>query len=532
MQGRTLTELLSARVEADGDRVAIIDGDAALTFADLQRSADRLAAGLASRGIGRGDRVAIWLPNNSWWLVGFLAIARLGAVCVCVNTRFRAVDLTDILSRSGCRALIYAPRFGSMEFDSILADVDETVLASMTALISCVAARTRSFARCNCATVDDLMQSDAALPVDPAPEDGVVMFTTSGTTSKPKFVLHDHRSQAAHALDVAVGFQYDRPGATVLQALPLCGTFGLAQALGALAAGAPTIILPVFDALQARDLIATNKVTGFNGTDEMFKRIVDGSGPVDLASINWCGFASFAEPRPVEFARECEGRGLKLLGLYGMSEVQALFARQPENLPVEERALAGGALTSKAAAVRIGDPETGADVPDGVSGELYLRGPSLFSKYFGDVAATEGAIGKDGFVRTGDLAHKTSDGRFIFETRMGDSLRLGGYLVNPSEIDAWLEQDGSVASAQTVAAMVDGRLRPISFVISTPGGRPDEQALIAKCRDALARFKVPARVITLENFPSTDGPNGRKIQRGRLRDMATELMLENRAGSG
>jgi len=521
---QTLSRLIADGAKRHGDRPALVEGGEALSFVALFRLSEGLAAGLAGEGIGRGDRVAIWLPNSSWWLVGLFAAARLGAVCVCVNTRFRAADLADILSRSGAKALIYAPHFAGMDFQAVLSAVDPSVLARLGLAIACGEGGGPEAANPRTVRIEDLARTAGRAAASPAAEDGIVLFTTSGTTSRPKFVLHDQRSLAIHASDVAAGFQYDRPGSVLLQALPLCGTFGLAQALAALAAGAPSVLLPVFDADAARALIGEHSVTGFNGADEMFKRILDGVGSGALASLDWCGFACFAEPRPVDFARAAERAGLKLVGLYGMSEVQALFARQPEHLPVEQRALAGGLTTSAAASFRIGDPETGGDLADCVSGELYVRGPSLFHEYFGDADATAHAIGADGFVRTGDLAHRTEDGRFVFETRMGDSLRLGGYLVNPAEIDAWLEQDPAIAASQTVAAEMEGRLRPVSFVIAAPGKTPDEQSLITRCRDALARFKVPARVVTLVEFPTTDGPNGRKIQRGRLRDMARDLV--------
>jgi fatty-acyl-CoA synthase len=517
----TLPDLIALQARLNGDAIAVIDGDRALTFGDLETSATGIAAGLAAKGISRGDAVAIWLPNSHWWLTALLAVARLGAVCVCVNTRFRAAELTDILMRSSAKALIYAPHFGAIDFAAIFDGVDDDVLARLSLQVTC--GSTGAGARPG-VPIEELSGSSQTLPPAPKSDDPVIMFTTSGTTSLPKFVLHDHASLALHADNVASGFAYRRPGTMLLQALPLCGTFGLAQALAALAAGAPSVVLPTFDADMARDLIAHHRVTGFNGTDEMFKRLLDGAAPGGLASIGWCGFACFAEARPAEFVSDCEARGLKLTGLYGMSEVQALYARQPEDLPAIERAQAGGALTSPDAMARVCDPHTGEDLAPGQSGELQLRGPSLFREYFNNPEASQAAITADGFVRTGDLAHMTEDGRFVFETRMGDSLRLGGFLVSPSEIDAWLEHDVSVAASQTVAVEIDGRMRPVSFIIPATGTTPDEQGLIAGCRNALARFKVPARIMTLDEFPTTDGPNGRKIQRGKLRDMARDYI--------
>ncbi|MBZ0217282.1 MAG: AMP-binding protein, partial [Fimbriimonadaceae bacterium] len=257
------------------------------------------------------------------------------------------------------------------------------------------------------------------------------------------------------------------------------------------------------------------------------------AGKNALASLEWCGFAAFGEADPVEFVRRCEQRGLeqrglelgglKLVGLYGMSETQALYARQPLDAPVERRALAGGNLTSIDAHAEIRDPQTGALLPPGQSGELYLSGPGLFREYLGNREASASTIGADGFVRTGDLGSGTATGGFVFETRMGDSLRLGGFLVNPAEIDAPICDLPQIAACQTVGVVTARGLRAVSFVILKTGDL-DEASIIAHCRAGLAGFKVPARIFALDKFPVSVGPNGEKIQRGRLRDLAAAAL--------
>ena len=145
-------------------------------------------------------------------------------------------------------------------------------------------------------------------------------------------------------------------------------------------------------------------------------------------------------------------------------------------------------------------------------------------EYMDDPEATSRGIGADGFVRSGDLGHLLPDGRFIFETRMGDGIRLGGFLVNPAEIDAWLERHPAVVACQTVGVTIGRQTRPVSFVIATDGKVIDESALTDHCREGLAKFKVPERIFALEKFPTTDGPNGEKIQRGQLRILAEERL--------
>jgi fatty-acyl-CoA synthase len=142
------------------------------------------------------------------------------------------------------------------------------------------------------------------------------------------------------------------------------------------------------------------------------------------------------------------------------------------------------------------------------------------SGYDGDEAATAAAFTADGWFRTGDLGHLDPWGGFAFETRMGDVLRLGGFLVSPLEIEAELQADPAVDGAQVVAVADSAGTRAVGFVTLRPGGIFDEAALIGRCRAALAGFKVPSRIFRLDAFPTTTGPNGTKVQRHVLRETA------------
>ena len=522
----TLPELL----DGSADSIALIADDAGISFADLAQKSAKLAAGLAETGVRRGDRIAVWLPNGSDWLASLFAAARLGAVCVAVNTRFRAAEVEDIVGRAGCSTLIYEPGFKGIDFEGILSAVDPRALSSLRRLVACGGSSTPGLPSVPTVPMADLAAAPPVSLPDARAQDGVIVFTTSGTTSRPKFVLQTQGSLAVHACEVARAFGYDAGDTVLLQALPLCGTFGLAQALAGIAARRPSVLMPAFDAAAAAQLIRIHSVTTFNGSDEMLARIAECAGPSDLASVKWCGFAAFSNARVVDFVEHCAARGLRLAGLYGMSEVQALYARQPVDAEPEKRALAGGIPVSPSARVEVRDPDTGAALPVGVSGELYLKGPSRFLEYSGNADATSATITPDGFVRSGDLGYLTDDGGFVFETRMGDGIRLGGFLVNPAEIDAWIERRRGVKACQTVGVDMNGRMQPVSFVIPAGMDDVDEAALLEHCRQGLAGYKVPSRLFVLDRFPTTDGPNGEKIQRGALRAMA-EARLQESAGS-
>jgi len=531
-QSESLGRFLSRRAETLADAPAVIWGKERISFAALDRESRCLARGLADLGIGRGDRVALWLPNTPAWLALHFACTRLGAIVVAVNTRFRSAELADIIARSGARVLVLWPGFRQIDFIGLLEAVDRDALDRLERIVvygeNADAAAPFPSTTVGGKTIGDkTVVPYAALRDRPPCQDdfgagpvGVNIFTTSGTTKAPKFVLHDHFSVVRHAGNVAHGFGYAAPDSVVLQSLPLCGVFGFSQAMACLAAGRPMVLQANFEAEAAARLIVEHRVTGFNGSDEMFARLLAASpASVPFPSLRFCGYAAF-NPTMEGIVAETAARGLRLAGLYGASEVQALFALQDPAAPVAIRAKPGGRPIAADYRVRVRDPESGAELPIGESGELEFAAPSTMAGYFGDAEATAKTVTEDGFVRSGDLGHCLADGSFVFETRMGDVLRLGGYLVAPSEIEAHLRGHAAIDGCQVVGATDASGLKPVAFVTLRQGAAFDEAALRQLCSDGLARFKVPVRIFALDTFPTTTSANGTKVQRAKLREMA------------
>jgi fatty-acyl-CoA synthase len=539
MTSSTLTGFLDDLASRAGAATALHYGDDAIGFAALAERSRRVARGLADLGIGAGDRVALWLPNAPAWLELFFACARLKAIVVAVNTRFRAHEVEDIVGRSGAKALVMWPGFKGIDFPAILAEVDRDALTALQTVIvyaegddwknEPVAGRP--------AVAYHTLAGAEPHPHDHAEADaGCIVFTTSGTTSKPKFVLHPQRSHVDHARAVAPALGMDAGDAVNLLSLPLAGTFGMASAMGGLAGARPAVLMPTFEAGEAARLVRAHGVTHMNGSDEMYLRMLDTvPGEKPFPSLRCCGFAAFATD-PAEVVRICDARGLTLIGAFGMSEVQALFAMRDPGAPADERMHGGGMPVSKETQVRVRDPETGVLLGPGEQGELEIKGPSMMLEYLGNPEATAKTLTQDGYVRTGDLGTMDGPRAFTYLSRMGDTLRLGGYLVAPEEISNYLEAHPGVAGAQVVglegaaaggvAAGGARGTRAVAFVIPAKGTEFSEAALQAHCAAGLARFKVPARVFAVEAFPVTESANGVKVQRGKLRDMAASMIGE------
>ncbi|KJC48871.1 AMP-binding protein [Bradyrhizobium sp. LTSP857] len=512
----SLQSLIVSETTADP---AFVFGGTPVSRAEFSLKIEQTAAWLAAQGIGKDDVVAVWLVNRVEWIVLLFAAARLGAVVAAVNTRYRSAEVAHLLKLSGAKLLVVEAAFRTIDFAPILADIAKAEVPALQKLA--VVGAGAIPAHWPCIRFDAF---DERYPQAPAQDDvdqPVLLYTTSGTTKGPKLVAQSQRTLATHATSVAKALKLDPQRHSLLAMLPFCGTFGMTSLLGFIAAGATIHALDAFEAAPALKILSERKITHAFGSDEMFRRILaltDASRPFPHVEV--CGFAAF-QPSWRELAAEAAAHGMPLYGLYGSSEVQALFSISRASDAFADRIEGGGWPMSPDARVRVRDTETGDLAADGVSGEIEISAPSCFLGYFNNPEATRDAITADGFFRTGDIGRLRGDGSFVYETRAGDAMRLGGFLVAPGEIEDELKSCAGVADAQVVAVDLKGHARCVAFVIQADQP-PLQEALVAHLRERLAGYKIPARIYIVDAFPVTDSANGVKIQRARLRALAME----------
>lgn len=457
----------------------IIDDHGTIDGRELVERGQELAEYWAGLGLRPGDRIGLWLANGRRYLDAVVACAAGGFVAVSVNTRWSENEARTLLNRSGARWLRTA--------------------------------------------TDDGAWSPGFSPTPLALPDGdrpFIVFTTSGTTSRPKMVLHGQRSITVHAGDAGRAFGY-RPDRPVLVAMPLCGVFGLNSLAAALAAEAPVVLPSAINPADMAAIVERERIWSMNGSDDLFHRML--STDADLSSLQVCGYGRFNTSLD-GIVERAEARGMILTGVYGMSEVQALFSVRDPALNAAARQRAGGTVVAGQARARV------------VDDELQLRGPSLFAGYLADgggsvdEALTALAFTEDGWFRTGDAASMDDpvEGRdtFDYQARTGDVLRLGGFLVAPAEIEAVLMGFPGVDGAQVVSVDRPSGARPVAFVTGTFSAHQpfDEPAAIAYCQERLARFKAPVRVLAIDAFPVTPSANGTKIKKVKLRALAAAAL--------
>src|SRR4029077_5220627 len=353
---RTLGALM-AWSGLDPEAPAVTDAGGTLDRCAFQNRVLHLTAGLRRGGVGSGSRVALWLPNGSGYPAAIFACARLGALAIHINTRFRTTEVGNLLRRSRAVALVTEWGFPPVDFPTIFAALP----AEDRAALRCVLGLQLLPGVTQLVGLPVLPLDGAAADAGPDEATGerpCLTFTTSGTTGGPKLVVHDQQAIAGHAADIARHIGLDAPAAVLLGAVPFCGTFGNAAAMAAIAGGAHIVCLAQFDGEVAVRLIRQHQVTHVVGGDDMFGRIAAASGGRRFDSVRFSGFAAFHSSAAASIAA-AEAVGMQPHGLYGSSEVQALFSVSDG----ENRLLGGGVPVSVQARLAVRDPKPGSTLP-------------------------------------------------------------------------------------------------------------------------------------------------------------------------
>lgn len=523
----SLSALLARQLAARGNEVCLIEEGETISWRAFATRVDALADALTGQGVVAGDRVAIWLPNRSAWLATFFACCRIGAIAVSINTRFRSGEVADLLYRSGAKLLFYWPGFKDIDFSGILARCEPESLVHLQAVVlyaeddrplpQTVVGKPVVDARALLAARQPHRATGTA-------ESPCVIFTTSGTTRAPKLVVHKQANVVLHAENVARQYGY-RKGHCFLLIPPFCGVFGFCNAMAAMAAGIPLILDTTWNPPLYANLIDRYRVTHLAGSNEAVAQLLaERTGAPPFPSIEYMVSANI-NPAHADIPLRGAARGVLVYGLYGSSELQAAMSRCEHEADVERTGRAGGTPASSLCKVRARDPESGAVLPHGEAGELEILAPeSRFVEYLNDAEATAKAFTADGYFRTGDLGFSEADGSFTYLGRMGDTLRLGGFLVSPAEIEGVIQDHPAVEACQLVGAMTREALMPVAFIRVRTGRSVSEAEIIAFTNERLAKFKVPVKVVTLDEFPTTPSANGFKVQKNKLREMAEALL--------
>ncbi len=491
-----------------GDREALVFRDSRYTFRQIATEVDRVARGLIHVGVRPGEKVAIWLLNCPEWIFAMFALAKIGAVHVPINTRFRTVDLGLVLERSSATTVITHDVSGPVDYLGMireLVDFDDPSgdrrvrSARLPDLERVIVVSDRRYP--GAWSWPDLLASASTVP--PAtlaaresavrPTDTVFIMYTSGTTGFPKGVMRDH-TMLAHLAD-----RYRRLQSTerdvFVNYLPLFHIFGYIEGpLGSMLTGYRQILTDTFDPDETLDLVEREGATHIDGFDTHLKLLIDAqeARPRNLSTLRTGVIAGgAASATPLVYRARKVLAPLRHLTAYGMTEVGATISLSFLDSTEEQACEASGA-PCEGFEVRVIDPDTGLDQPRGTPGEVVVR-----TRYL-------------------------ADGHLRFVGRYKDMIKVGGENVDPTEVESYLGTYPGVSQAAFVS-YPEARLGEVgvAFVQVVPGASVDPDGLIAFCRGRIASFKIPRHVLIVDELPMTSSG---KVQKARLREVARERL--------
>ena len=506
-----------------------------------QRATDH-AALLAARGVGNGDCVAVWLPSWADSYAWQFAASAVGAHVIGVNTRYNVTEIAHVLHKARPKVLVIAHDFQRIDFLRTLRGAIDKVGAAHGPdsehpfappfVVACAvpgadtdfdpAPYDLGAGSCRSTDVPD---AASAPELRTAGDLDVlsVAFTTSGSTGLPKLAAHSEFAVIHHSEHAAEQIAF-RPGDVMVEPLPYSGVFGYVAGMAALFGGAAVLLQAVFE--PARLLRAWHAFGGthYVGADDMLSRVKAAweAERLPLDTWRWTGIGDFQGVSKELAAWSAREFGTETGGVYGSSEIFALTSFWHPDVGTDLAWSGGGRLVSPEYTYRIADPATDAELPAGERGEIQFRGPNVVSAYLGDEGEGAKAFTDDGWFRSGDLGEAVDERSYLYVCRIGDVLRLKGFLVEPAEIEAHIITHPDVELVKVVGRTAEsGESEAVAFVSLTDSGTVTAEELTDFCRESLARFKVPAEIRIIEEMPTTVGTNGAKIKAVTLREWAT-----------
>jgi fatty-acyl-CoA synthase len=489
------------------------------SWQELRERADRFAAALLRLGFDKGDRVGIWSPNRSEWVLAQYATARIGIVLVNINPAYRLAELEYALNKVGCKGIVTAPAFKASRYLEMLQTLAPELsacepghlraakLPSLRTVIRLGDERTRGMfnldhvlALADDAGVTDARRRGAALSC----HDAINVQFTSGTTGNPKGATLTHHNIVNNARDVARMMNFGA-GDILCIPVPLYHCFGMVMSSLACTVTGGTMVYPSegFDPVATLQAVHEERCTHLHGVPTMFIAELEapGFGDVDLTSLR--GGIMAGSPCPVEVMKRVNTRMhmTEVTIAYGMTETSPVSFQSGVDDPLEKRVSTVGRVMPHLE-VKIIDKE-GRTVPVGQPGELCTKGYSVMRGYWDDAERTAVAV-VDGWMHTGDLATLDAQGYCNIVGRVKDMLIRGGENVYPREVEEFLFRHPAVAQVQ-VFGVPDPKYgeEVCAWIVLKTGATATEQDIRDFCRDQIAHYKVPRYVRFVDALPMT-----------------------------
>lgn len=542
LQEKTLGQLLDETIakNPDNDAVVYVDRDYRQTWTQFGHTVDTLARGLMALGVQHGEKVAVWASNVPYWVALQFATAKIGAILLTVNTNYRQSELTYLMQQSETenifiidgfrdhdyiqtiyelipelrlqpRGLLKSPRFPHLKRVMFLGAEKHRGMYSIPEILSMAA------------MISD--QEYEARKASVSPYDVVNMQYTSGTTGFPKGVMLTHANILNNGYWIGKNQNFSSVDKVCLP-IPLFHCFGCV--LGVMACvnhGATMVFLESFNPLHAMVAVDQERCTAIYGVPTMYLAILEHKffSRFDFSSLRTGIMAGSVCPEHL-MRKVVDDMNMREITIcYGLTEGSPVMTQTTVNDPLELRVATVG-RHMPGIDVRIVDPETNEEVPNGTPGEVVCKGYNIMKGYYKMPEATAETIDKDGWLHSGDMGVMREDGYLVITGRLKDMIIRGGENIYPREIEEFLYSLEAVRDVQVVAVPSRKYGEEVgAFIIPKPGYDIAPEDVRDHCRGRIAWHKVPRYIAIVDAFPLTASG---KVQKYKLREMAAEMFPE------
>jgi fatty-acyl-CoA synthase len=539
LQELTLGQILDRTVARfpDTEAIVYVDRDFRLTYREFGDLVDRLARGLMSLGVRKGEKVAVWATNIPYWVALQFATAKIGAVLLTVNTNYRSTELAYVLEQSESENLFLIDGYQDIDYLQTVYELVPELRTQERGRLS--AARFPHLKRvcflglekhrgmysipevlALSAMTDeaDYRARQAALD----PHDVVNMQYTSGTTGFPKGVMLTHYNVGNNGYWIGANQRFG-PADRVCLPVPLFHCFGCV--LGVMAAvnhGSTLVILEGFDPVQAMTAVEQERCTALYGVPTMFIAILDHTLFSKFRFDSLRTGIMAGSPCPIQVMRQVIDRMYmkEITICYGLTEASPVITQTLIEDDIRRRTETVG-RAMPCIEVKVADPKTGLSLPPGVQGEVCCRGYNVMKGYYRMPEATAKAIDAEGWLHSGDLGVLDADGYLAITGRLKDMIIRGGENIYPREIEEYLFKLEGVADVQVVGVPHRKYGEEVgAFIRLKQNAALTEQDVKDYCRGRISRYKIPRHVAFVDRYPMTASG---KIQKYKLVEMSRQM---------
>jgi fatty-acyl-CoA synthase len=539
---RTLGSYIEQWAQETPEKDFIVYADRGLrfTYEQFNKRVDQLAKGLLYIGIKKGDHVGIWATNVPDWLTFTFATAKIGAVLVTININYKVHELEYLMDNADLHTICLIDGFRDSDYIGMVYQLVPELRTHERGFLKSerfpflknvvFIGQEKHRGMYNTqelillgSHIDDTDLEMAKLQV--SPHDVVNMQYTSGTTGFPKGVMLTHINILNNGFWIGECQKFTANDILCLPP-PLFHCFGIVLGVMAiLTHGATLVMIETFDPLVVLASVQKEKCTALYGVPTMF--IAELHHPMfsmfDMSSLRTGIMAG--SPCPIETMREViEKMNMSEVTIaYGLTEASPVMTQTRTDDSIEVKVGTVG-RELPGIEVKVADPETGAELPVGQQGEMCCRGYNIMKGYYKNPTATAAMIDKDGWLHSGDLGVKDTDGNYRITGRIKDMIIRGGENIYPREIEEFLYKMPGIKDVQVAGVPSPKYGEEVgAFIILREGANLSEEDVKDYCRGKISRFKIPKYIFFLNEYPMTASG---KIQKYKLREMSVGLLNE------